>query len=91
MQRDTLTVKMGIDSTATGYDIAIQKKWGGVVVYHKRYRNISAHTMKRFYRLTGGYIYARFEKEIPMGREWRWAHKAALETGRLAELRRTYR
>lgn len=90
MSQDSLTVKVGIRSTATGYDVVIRKEWGGVSLSAKVYEGISIHSMRRFYRLTDGYMSAQFEKVIPQGRAWRWAHKAALESGRLAEIRRTW-
>lgn len=45
---------MGIDSTAEGYDIVVLKKTKNPnhCTISRRYKNVSAATMKRFYQLS---------------------------------------
>lgn len=61
----TLVRMLSIFSTATGYDIKSYRKSEAFNTWKKRtYKNVSASTMRRFYRLSRNDIDAQVNKHI---------------------------
>lgn len=68
----TLTISKDayLNSTAEGYDIVVITKSSGKVTRQRIYKNVHSFTMRRFYKLSGGWIDAHSTKKLTYSRIW---------------------